>query len=744
MAGLAFVMQHLLDDLNEAQQRAVTHPGGPLLVIAGAGSGKTRVITRRIAWLLSQGVPEWGILGVTFTNKAAREMAERVQSLIPDTRIRLSTFHSACAAFLRRSAPRLGFTNDFTIYDQQDREQLVKQVMRDLQISPKEVRPSVISSRISKLKNDGLWPDDYQPDPYVPLARMTGRVYGPYQEALAAMNAMDFDDLLLFFLRLLDDFEDERDRYSSRFRHLLVDEFQDTNAIQYRIVRRLSEVHGNLCVVGDPDQSIYSFRGAEIDNILSFPQDFENCEVVKLETNYRSSATILDFAQKVIANNALRFDKVLEPALPPGDPVQYLPCDSGRAEAQECAYQVRSLLDRGISPNEIAVFYRARFLSRGLEDAFRRLALPFEIVGDVGFFGRKEIKDLLAYLQVTVNPRDAVSFLRILNVPPRGIGKVSVERIQAEADRQGLTVGELVMATSEIEGLSAKAKKGLRELGGLLVEAQVLGAESVERALNLILERSDYIEAICKTGSFKDVDRQENVQELLVFARAFDRELAARVERGDEREHAVATFLTDVSLQGDATEQEVDAPRAQLMTVHAAKGLEFDHVFVLGLEENVFPHAQSLESKDDLEEERRLFYVATTRARKTLAILRAEFRESYDRGPQQNPPSRFLKEAGLEIGKKRWSAADYGDDRVGAESEDGEAVYRYESAGNEREREAVNTSFAVGEWVHHETYGDGKVLRCFGSGSSAKAEVMFSSGVRTLLLEYARLVRVSS
>lgn len=711
-----------------------------MLVVAGAGSGKTRVITRRIAWLLSQDVPEWNILGVTFTNKAAQEMAERVSTLVPGSRVRLATFHSACAAFLRRSAPLLGFSHDFTIYDTNDRDRLLKSLMADHGISAKEVRPSFVGNVISRLKNDGTLVEDYSPRSWMPVERIVGQLYGPYQDALAENNAMDFDDLLLNFLRILDGVEEERLRYANRFRHILVDEFQDTNAIQYRIVRRLAEVHGNICVVGDPDQSIYSFRGAEIGNILSFPEDFPGTEVVKLETNYRSTATILAFSQKVISHNTERHEKELVPALGEGEPVLYLPCDSGRAEAREVAYQVRTRLDRGAAPSSIAVFFRAKHLSRALEEAFRRLSLPFHIVGDVGFFGRREVKDLCAFLKVCVNPRDRVALGRILNTPSRGIGKVSAETLDAVAAMQGTSVAELAMSGQAVPGLNGKAQAGFAEFGAILADGHALAAKSVAHALSLFLDRTSYLQHVCRTGVPQDMEREENVGELLVHAREHDRAVVERGRSESEPEHAVHTYLTEVSLLADMYNDNADEDATQLMTVHSAKGLEFDHVHVIGLEEGLFPHKRSIDDPHALEEERRLFYVASTRARRTLTLTRAQARESFDGAPRRGSPSRFLTESDLEAEPAATGLGGDFDDFGDGDYDDGEPVFLY-GTGLAESGPEVATDFHVGEDVRHPTYGAGQVIRCFGTGRSTKVEVLFESGVRTLLVEYARLER---
>ena len=742
-------MESLLEDLNEAQRQAVRHEEGPLLVVAGAGSGKTRVITRRIAWLLAHGVTEREILGLTFTNKAAKEMAGRVEDLLPGTWVRLSTFHSACARFLRRSGQRLGFGPDFSIKDVQDRKALIKQVMISLDIPIKALRPSLVGNLISGYKNQGLLPGD----PAIPQASLVDeyvqRIYEPYQEALKDMNAMDFDDLLLHMVKVLEEYPEERESYRRRFRHILVDEFQDTNKIQYRLLRLLLGEHNNLCVVGDPDQSIYRFRGAEIGNILGFPDDFEGTQVVKLEENYRSTATILDFAQKVISHNAYRHEKTLIPVLPAGEPVARVECADTQTEAREVVKRCGRLMDRGVPPTEIAVFYRGRFSSRGLEAAFRRSGLPFQIVGDLSFFERKEIKDLLSFLQVCANPRDRIALSRVLNVPTRGIGKGSEGRIYDEAARQGLAPAELLRRGIEVPGLRGKAKKGVKEIGALLEECFALSIESVEGTLKCFLDRTDYLDWICEAGSYADVDREDNVKELLVHARSFDREANEDPSLGLEDMGAVPLYLSQVSLMTERLQGDAPVDGVQLMTVHAAKGLEFDHVFLVGLEEGLFPHSRSLEDPDDVEEERRLFYVAATRARQQLTCLHAVLRESYEGGYRANDPSRFLQEGEL-LGRKRPRHSGQGQQEEEPQEYSDEPawqepVYRYDAPAPklpEPDPLAANQSFREGERVAHGKFGQGTVLRAFGRGPNAKVEVLFETGIRTLLLEYANLERL--
>ncbi|PIE24053.1 MAG: ATP-dependent DNA helicase PcrA [Planctomycetota bacterium] len=738
-------MEGLLESCNEAQRAAITHEEGPMLVLAGAGSGKTRVLTRRIAWLLSKGVPESRILGMTFTNKAAREMAERVSLLVPGSRIRLATFHSACARFLRRDGERLGFGRDFTIYDVSDRDQLIKQIQVQLDISPKEIRPSAIGFQISRLKNEGVHPEDYEADPYVPLSRFVSRIYRPYQEALREMNAMDFDDLLLHFLDLLEKDEALRRVYSERFPFVLVDEFQDSNQIQFRLLRHLVSSHQNLCVVGDPDQSIYSFRGADVSNILQFPEQYPGCRVIKLEENYRSTATILGFAQRVIEHNQQRYEKSLRPVLGEGEPVRFEVHGTGREEAAAVAKSVAGLLQEGKDPSEIAIFYRARHLSRALEQSLRARNLPFQIVGDLSFFDRREIKDLLAYLQVLANPFDRIALQRILNVPTRGIGKVNADRFFAAAAESGLAPVEFLRRGSEIAGIKGKARLGLRGLGNLLDEAWEPSLRSAERTLQLVLESTDYIERLCRTGTYEDAEREDNIRELLLDARSYDRE---RLESGVDldEEPAVAGYLGQVRLLTDRTEDDV-GPSLQLMTVHAAKGLEFDHVFVVGLEEGGFPHARSLEDPDALEEERRLFYVAATRARKTLHLSRADLREYYEGGGgfRSQSPSRFLSEGDLvpasQQGRRTVAfdspvddGCDPGPDYSGSDASTWEEPVYDANTG------APSRNFRKGDRVVHPNFGEGTIVSCSGKGAQAKVQVLFmSGGVRTLLLEYAGL-----
>ncbi|HHI80350.1 MAG TPA: ATP-dependent DNA helicase PcrA [Planctomycetes bacterium] len=709
-------MDYLLEDLNDPQKEAVTHRDGPLLVIAGAGSGKTRVITRRIAWLLAHGVDPRRILGVTFTNKAAREMAGRVEEALPGVRIRLSTFHSACAAFLRRSAPALGFSSDFTIYDTSDRDQLLKSLMKERGVDPKEHRPSQIGAQISSLKNSGVLPTDPEFHQSESIHYVVRRIYEPYQEALRANNAMDFDDLLLKFLRLLQNNPEEKAAYARRFDYLLIDEFQDTNKIQYDIVKLLASEHKNLCVVGDPDQSIYSFRGAVLGNILSFPRDFPGTKVIRLENNYRSTANILAFAQGVIARNRLRYEKVLRPVHGEGEPIGFIEAADGSEEGTLVGHKIRRLLDQGVDPREIAVFYRARFLSREIETCFKNLGIPYRLVGDLGFFQRREVKDLLAFLQVCANPLDRVSFERCLNVPPRGIGQVSRRLLMEEAAREGLPPAEFLRRGMIVPGVRGKAKRGFLEFGKILEEAAGRSLETVQGTLRLFLERTNYLNEICRTGSWEDVDREENVGELLRDAAEFDKRWEELSEQYPDHS-PVSAYLAQVSLMTDQEERQADSASVQLMTVHASKGLEFDHVFIVGLEEGLFPHSRSMDDLEGLEEERRLFYVAVTRAKKRLFLCRAERRRGFDGGFHPQQPSSFFQEGRQQLGG--------GGDPWVYEEDSGELP-----------------EFAVGDWVRHARFGEGSIQTVIGRGRNTKVEILFQGGIRTLLVEYAKLEKV--
>jgi DNA helicase-2/ATP-dependent DNA helicase PcrA len=710
----------ILDDLNDQQAAAVAHGSGPLMVLAGAGSGKTRVVTRRIARLLRDGVRPGQILALTFTNKAAAEMAHRVAAMGGGF-VRVATFHSACARFLRRDGHLLGFPADFTIYDVQDRDAVIKELLEDLGIGKTTAKPSLVGQWISRLKNAATPPQDAflgGSD----VGRIVERIWTPYHERLHKQGAMDFDDLLGHFLRILREFPETRESYQRQFPWLLVDEFQDTNKVQYDLLKLLCPPPGNLCVVGDPDQSIYRFRGAEVRNILDFENDYATTTVVRLEQNYRSTATILRAAEAVIANNRMRKDKRLRTDNADGAPVLKLRASGATEEASVIADRIKALREEDVPFDQIAIFYRAHYLSRGLEQALKDAGVPYDIVGGLTFFERREIKDLLSYLRAVVNPLDDVATGRILNVPARGIGKATAEKLRQLGFEQGMSLREVVEEPSLHAGFGPKVRKGLAELAATLQKARL--ADTAHGALRAIVEGTNYIAHATSFGDAEDSTREENIAELVSDTVAFDDR-----ERAEDELPGLAGYLQHVALLTSADQKQA-GPAVQMMTVHAAKGLEFDHVFVMGLEEGVFPSLRSAEDPEGLEEERRLCYVALTRARQTLFV--SSCKERIVNGMTESMrPSRFLAEmpsAVFENYAPTWRRYDV-DDRGSTSS--GWSV--------SPDPEAL-AALRPGVRVRHDLYGNGVVRRLAGRGIAARAIVRFDDGVeREFVLEYAGL-----
>ncbi|MDQ1399601.1 MAG: ATP-dependent helicase UvrD/PcrA [Acidimicrobiaceae bacterium] len=737
------VRPSLLEGLNPVQLAAVTHPGGPLLVVAGAGSGKTRVLTRRIAWLVKeQHVSPFEILAITFTNKAADEMKHRVASLVGPVaeRMWVSTFHSACVRILRRDAHRLGYKSSFTIYDEADANRLVGYVLRDLNMDPKKLPPRAVHGLISAAKNDLIDFETYAGQARTIYDRRIAEVYREYQRRLLNASAMDFDDLLLVTVNLLQASEDVRRYYQQRFRHILVDEYQDTNRAQNELVLMLSQGHRNICVVGDTDQSVYRWRGADIRNILQFEEAFPDAKVVVLEQNYRSTQLILDAANAVIANNAMRKPKSLWTERVGGELITTYHAEDEHDEGRWIATEIGRLHDR-YSWGDVAIFYRTNAQSRAVEEELVRRNISYKVVGGTKFYDRREIKDVLAYLKALVNPTDEVSLKRIVNVPKRGIGDTSVDRLEkwARANNQPF---DQALRQAEAAGVTGKALGGIRDLVGLLdelrfdagiavpTEAAAPLAEQAPPAnvIESILARTGYRAELEAEHTIESEGRLDNLDELL----------GAAAEADD-----IDQFLEQVSLVADSDEIVDDQSNVLLMTLHTAKGLEFPVVFVIGMEDGVFPHLRSLGDPDELEEERRLAYVGFTRARERLYLSHAWCRNLWGQ-TQYNPPSRFLREvpaslvsAAAEPRRRPGSGLPFGGREAIVES-----AIRGGKASPVRGTGAEGLGLRRNDDVVHAKWGEGVVLEVVGEGEKAEATVHFPSvGDKRLNLSLAPLKR---
>ncbi|MFL5820658.1 MAG: ATP-dependent helicase [Solirubrobacteraceae bacterium] len=685
----------LLAGLNEPQREAVTHEGGPLLILAGAGSGKTRVLTHRIAWLMRTDRARAGeILAITFTNKAAQEMRDRVELLV-GARIRamwVMTFHSACARMLRADAQRLGYTRQFTIYDQADSRRLVKRCLDELGIDAKRFPPVAVQSQISDAKNRLRSPRDYRELVGSYFEQTVADVYEEYERQIHRANAMDFDDLLVRAVDLLQLFPEVRERYQQAFRHVLVDEYQDTNRAQYRWLQLLAGEHRNLAVVGDDDQSIYRFRGAEIRNILDFEDDFPDARVVRLEQNYRSTQTILDVANAVIANNRGRKGKMLFTELGVGDPVKVRELDDERAEARFVAGEAQRLVDEGVSREEIAVFYRTNAQSRVLEDTLVQAEIPYQVIGGTKFYDRAEIKDAIAYLTVLANPQDVGAFTRVANSPRRGIGQTSLSRLVGFANTTGTPVFEAAAEPDRVPGLGAAAVKSFRRFMDTMAQLRerAQAGAGVFELLDETLRRTGYLEALEAERTIEAQGRIENLQELLEGAREFE----AGPEAG-----ALDAFLQQVALLSDQDALRDEEGLLTLMTLHNAKGLEFPIVLIIGCEEGVFPHSRALD-EGGLEEERRLCYVGITRAQRDLYLTYARTRSVFG-SRMYGLRSRFLDEVPAEL-------ADAGEQMPAAAPGRRTAGVGAMSWASAR-TEAPGTDFRLGDDVVHAAFGDGVV-----------------------------------
>jgi DNA helicase-2/ATP-dependent DNA helicase PcrA len=766
----------LLAGLNPAQHDAVTHPDGPVLVIAGAGSGKTRVLTHRIAWLVrEQQVSPFAILAITFTNKAADEMKQRVARLVGPVahKMWVSTFHSACVRILRRDGGRLGYPSSFTIYDQSDAVRLCGYVIRDLGLDPKRFPPRSTHATISSLKNDGQTVHDYAERARLPMEKRVADIFREYQARLHKAGAMDFDDLLVNAVELFRRCPDVLSQYQQRFRYVLVDEYQDTNRVQNELVLQLTGGHRNAFVVGDSDQSIYQFRGADVRNILEFEQAYPDASVVLLEQNYRSTQTILDAANAVIAHNTTRKPKELWTDQGDGARIQKFHAEDESDEAQWVAHEIARLHDSGDHRwGDVAVFYRTNAQSRVLEEYLVRVGIPYRVIGGTRFYDRREIKDALAYLHAVVNPADEVNVKRVLNVPKRGVGDSTVAKLDAWAREHGTTFIEALRHIDEA-GVRGPALKGAAAFVSLLDEVQPFVAGGPGTLLEEVLERSGYLDELRDEKSIEAEGRLENLSELVGTARGYD---------------TIDEFLEQTSLVADTDDLDPDDTTVTLMTLHSAKGLEFPVVFLLGLEEGVFPHLRSIGEPEQIEEERRLAYVGITRAQRRLYITHAWARMLHG-STMYNPPSRFLDEipatlvedapgsrragAGRRSSSDGWGSGGWGSggwdsgydrDRRRASDDDTDGVV-YGRGGREpsstvnanREEmveaamraKGVTTSGAetmglrVGDDVRHVKWGEGVIIDLKGTGDKAEARVRFASvGEKQLLLSWTPLEKL--
>lgn len=724
-------MQSLLDGLNREQQQAVQHTEGPLLILAGAGSGKTKVLTVRIAYLLAQGVNPYEILAITFTNKAAKEMKSRVEGLVGDVanRIWLSTFHSFCAKFLRFELDNfLGYNSNFTIYDTSDSQVVIKAALKALNLDDKYYPVGAMISAISDAKNKLMFASDYRKQARDFYQQKVADVYEYYERELRKNNALDFDDLLLVAVKLLQSNAAVLEKYSNRFRYVMIDEYQDTNHAQYLLAYLLSSHWKNIAVVGDADQSIYAWRGADIQNILDFEKDYPNCTSIKLEQNYRSTKIILDAANAVIDNNEGRPEKNLWTDKVEGAKIQHF---TAQSEHEEAAFIGDTIVKKhdihGVPYGDMAILYRTNAQSRVLEEALIKRALPYTMVGGTKFYDRKEIKDVLAYLRVLYNPFDDLSLLRIINVPKRSIGATTVSKLQDYARENGTSLFMTLTQLHLVDTIKGKTKEKLEEFGILIFTLVAeMDDKSVLDILEAILDRTGYLAQLEESTDPQDQARAENIGELLSVAKDF---------QDTNPTGTVEDFLEQVALVNDVDSFEQEESKVTLMTLHAAKGLEFPIVFLGGLEEGLFPHSRTLMNPEEIEEERRLAYVGITRAEKELYISNATTRTVFGR-TSSYLPSRFIDEIPAELVDSLRAKRKIPDDIK-------PTVPRHMSVASRPVtkpiiRNEVIADWKVGDTAIHSKWGTGKVVNVSGEGAGMKLTIEFpTQGVRVVMAKFA-------
>ena len=726
-----------LEDVTDKQREAITHIDGPLLIVAGAGSGKTRVITRRIGYLMSEGISPYNILAITFTNKAANEMAERVKKFSSHKGMWVSTFHKMCSRILRKDIELLGYSKDFTIYDTVDQLNRIKSIMADLEIDTAHWKPRSIISSISNAKNKLIDHERFAATASDVYHQMVAKIYKKYDTMLKSGNALDFDDLLIKTVELLKIRPDVLSSYQERFKYILIDEYQDTNFVQYAISRLLAQKYKNICVTGDPDQSIYGWRGADLRNIMDFEKDYPDARVVLLEQNYRSTKNILLAASSVIQKNKYRKQKEIWTENEHGEKIKTIHCENEHSEAEEIAKTIRALRGNGIKYTEIALFYRTNAQSRTLEIALRNAGIPYVIVGGVEFYRRKEIKDILAYIRLCVNPCDDSALERAINTPARGIGTTTVKKIKEWAESRESTLFNAIGIVDAIHEVTGKSAAAIKRFYELIMVLRHMPETSVEKTLKSIIDKTGYIHFLRKSEEKESEDRIANVEELVNAAHEYD---------ANHTDGSLQGFLEEVALISDLDTVEDLAEAVTLMTLHTAKGLEFPVVFISGMEEGLLPHSESRISEEEIEEERRLCYVGITRAMKRLFLTYTKRRMRYG---QLIPcvASRFLDEIHADCM-----------DRL--DKTENHFSYEYQGKSNSWENDAVEAcdvlsesdvflsgnvrTFLNGEVVRHPVFGIGRVLEMQGSNEKASVKVSFNiGGTKNLMLAYAKLEKVT-
>lgn len=734
------VRERLLAQMNKEQKEAILHTNGPLLIMAGAGSGKTRVLTHRIAYLIEEkGVPPYAILAITFTNKAAQEMKDRVTQIVGEVSedIWISTFHSMCVRILRRDIDRMGYSRNFSILDATDQISVIKQILKDENIDAKKFEPRQILNIISSCKNELVTPKKFLERAEGPLEEVTADVYKAYQKRLRDNHSLDFDDLIMKTIELFQAVPEVLHFYQRKFHHILVDEYQDTNRSQYVLVQMLASKYRNLCVVGDADQSIYKWRGADIQNILSFEEDYPEAKVILLEQNYRSTKNILAAANAVIQHNTGRKPKNLWTENEEGTPIFYYQAHDERDEAMYVAEKIKEKLqEQNVTYDDIAVLYRTNAQSRIIEETFLKANIPYRMIGGTKFYDRKEIKDILAYLRVIANPADDLSLERIINVPKRGIGAVTLDKVRNYSISQGISLFEAVEEASEA-GLRAGPTKKLASFANQMKQwMEMQEYLSVTELVEQLLEKTGYIEALKEDKSLESQSRIENLEEFMSVTKDFE-------ERSDDK--SLIAFLTDLALVSDIQEDGEEDSAVVMMTLHAAKGLEFPVVFIVGMEEGVFPHSRALFEKEEMEEERRLAYVGITRAEKELYLVHARMRQLFGR-TNVNPMSRFIDEIPKEL-------LDMPEDD---ERPDWMGAHSLSTCKNRRKEQATargritpfiqsgasNIEWKVGDKANHKKWGVGTVVRVKGEGEEIELDVAFpTEGIKRLYAKFAPITK---